>query len=119
MHETPTSAPLEGARSSRVEDLLRSWGQSVVDAYRGRLTRCFKGQHQRAPEWLEQVRHLLHGARGERTDVRRRRFDALQRIQQSQFPTVLIQDIAVLWWTAALFEPEKLLAPGRPPWDVP
>ncbi|WP_370327207.1 hypothetical protein [Euzebya sp.] len=101
-----------------IDGPLHGWAERIVAIYQRQLIRCYGRHHQQGPRRLEQVRHLLHGARGPSQAERLHRVEVLNHLQDQQFPTSLLMDIAVLWWTAALYNPKGILTPGVAPWST-
>ena len=93
---------------------FRDWGHAVVRNYEASLDRAFPTRAA-ALEAVLQVRNLVHGV-GAHSKVRAARLNALQAVGEGQPALQLLADVAALWWTGVILDPERMFRPGVTPW---
>lgn len=98
----------------------RQWAAGVVDNYEAELRRLDPDDDaiDALVTRLAEVRHLHHGvyAQGANQSMMNR-YDALQALEKSQLNTQFVCDIAAIWWSAVIFDCQRLCKPGVAPWE--
>ncbi|MFG3437797.1 hypothetical protein ACGF0J_11205 [Nonomuraea sp. NPDC047897] len=96
----------------------RSWAAGIIGNYEAQLVSGFPGQTlEEAARHVQELRHLVHGVGGQGRRPRDARLAALRLVSENEPNIQLVCNVASLWWTAALFSPDKIARPGRAPWQ--
>jgi hypothetical protein len=68
---------------------------------------------------LAEIRHLHHGvfAQGANRSMMDR-YDALRALESSQMNAQFVCDIAAIWWSAVIIDPQRLCKPSVAPWEI-
>lgn len=95
----------------------RVWCDGLVNNYERELREGFPGETlDQAARHIQELRHLVHGVGGQGKRPRDARLASLRYLAHHNPNIQLVCDMASLWWTALLFDPERLCTPGRAPW---
>lgn len=124
----PKELPLrEMLRPSRLRDyavvhipdpILRDWTLSIVRNWEDQLVSKFPGADvESALLQVEDMRNLIHGV-GAATSRRSDRLNLLRTLAVHEPSLQLLPDLAVAWWSAALFAPSAVCRPGQAPWEA-
>ena len=93
------------------------WAAGLVDNCEHKLRSGFPGsKSEEAARHMQELRHLVHGAGGQGTRPRSARLATLRHLANHTPNVQLVCDMASLWWTALLFDPERVGLLGRAPW---
>jgi hypothetical protein len=97
---------------------LRDWSLGIVDRWEAEIHRGFPADDiEKALMRVEDLRHLIHGV-GAPLSRRTDRLETLRLVAEHQPSFQLIPNLAVMWWSAALFAPSKICRPGLTPWST-
>lgn len=95
----------------------RAYYAALINNYEKELREGFPGLSlERAVKEVQELRHLVHGTGGQGHRPRDARITTLRHLATNNPNIQLVADMAVLWWTALLFDPDRLCTPGRAPW---
>ncbi|MFI6512131.1 hypothetical protein ACIBCT_31400 [Streptosporangium sp. NPDC050855] len=95
----------------------KTWAAGIINNYESQLISGFPGQTlDEAARHVQELRHLVHGVGGQGMRPRDARLATLRFVANNEPNIQMVCDVASLWWTAALFSPDKIARPGRAPW---
>jgi hypothetical protein len=109
----------EFALPTNLPPSYRQWCIDILDLYEQELSRVFPDRTlDEALTALVEVRNLVHGvaAMPSKRRARRERLDVLR--DRGDGSLVHLLDLATMWWTATILEPQTMLRPQRPPFPI-
>ena len=96
----------------------RIWASGIIANYQRELHAGFPGQTtEQCARHVQELRNLVHGVGGQGSR-RNARLSTLRQLAHHTPNMQLVCDVASLWWTALLFDPNRICRHGQAPWET-